>query len=81
MNAVKKVLIVGGGIGGPCAAIALRRNDIEVDPVELKTPWTAYGTEHPANVGISRLALHQALSKTTIALGASVRLGLRRQQD
>ncbi|AEA68398.1 MULTISPECIES: FAD-dependent oxidoreductase [Pseudomonas] len=128
MNAVKKVLIVGGGIGGLCAAIALRRKGIEVDLVELKTQWTVYGVgiiqqsnvvremaklgvldgyldaayafedltinttageqlvripgqrlagpEYPANVGISRLALHQVLSETTIALGASIRLGL-----
>ena len=128
MNAVKKVLIVGGGIGGLCAAIALRRQAIEVDLVELKTQWTVYGVgiiqqsnvvremaklgvldgyldaayafedvtinttageqlaripgqrlagpEYPANVGISRLALHQVLSETTIALGASIRLGL-----
>ncbi|WP_460095306.1 FAD-dependent oxidoreductase [Pseudomonas sp. H2_E02] len=128
MNAVKKVLIVGGGIGGLCAAIALRRKGIVVDLVELKTQWTVYGVgiiqqsnvvremaklgvlegylgaayafedltinttageqlaripgqrlagpEYPANVGISRLALHQVLSETTIALGASIRLGL-----
>ncbi|MDR6579133.1 FAD-dependent oxidoreductase [Pseudomonas extremaustralis] len=128
MNAVKKVLIVGVGIGGLCAAIALRRQAIEVDLVELKTQWTVYGVgiiqqsnvvremaklgvldgyldaayafedvtinttageqlaripgqrlagpEYPANVGISRLALHQVLSETTIALGASIRLGL-----
>ncbi|WP_460104610.1 FAD-dependent oxidoreductase [Pseudomonas sp. S2_D10] len=128
MNAVKKVLIVGGGIGGLCAAIALRRKGIEVDLVELKTQWTVYGVgiiqqsnvvremaklgvldgyldaayafedltinttageqlvripgqrlagpEYSANVGISRLALHQVLSETTIALGASIRLGL-----
>lgn len=128
MNAVKKVLIVGGGIGGLCAAIALRRKDIEVDLVELKTQWTVYGVgiiqqsnvvremaklgvldgyldaayafedvtiyttageqlaripgrrlagpEYPANVGISRLALHQVLIETTVALGASIRLGL-----
>ncbi|WP_210640538.1 MULTISPECIES: FAD-dependent oxidoreductase [unclassified Pseudomonas] len=128
MNSVKKVLIVGGGIGGLCAAIALRRQGIEVNLVELKTQWTVYGVgiiqqsnvvremaklgvldgyldaayafedvtiystageqraripgqrlagpEYPANVGISRLALHQVLSQTTIALGASIRLGL-----
>ena len=128
MNAVKKVLIVGVGIGGLCAAIALRRQAIEVDLVELKTQWTVYGVgiiqqsnvvremaklgvldgyldaayafedvtinttageqlaripgqrlagpEYPANVGISRLALHQVLSETTIALGASILLGL-----
>lgn len=128
MNAVNKVLVVGGGIGGLCAAIALRRKGIEVDLIELKAEWTVYGVgiiqqsnvvremaklgvldgyldaafafedvtinttagqqlvripgqrlagpEYPANVGISRLALHQVLSETAIALGASVRLGL-----
>lgn len=43
MSAVKRVLIVGGGIGGLCAAIALRRQEIEVDLVELKAQWTVYG--------------------------------------
>lgn len=128
MSAVKKVLVVGGGIGGLCAAIALRRKGIVVDLVELKAEWTVYGVgiiqqsnvvremaklgvldgyldaafafedvtistsagqqlaripgqrlagpEYPANVGISRLALHQVLSETAIALGASVRLGV-----
>ncbi len=128
MSAVKRVLIVGGGIGGLCAAIALRRQDIEVELVELKAQWTVYGVgiiqqsnvvremaklgvldgyldaayafedvtinttageqlaripgqrlagpEYPANVGISRLALHQVLSETVAALGVSVRLGL-----
>ncbi len=128
MNAVNKVLVVGGGIGGLCTAIALRRKGIAVDLVELKSEWTVYGVgiiqqsnvvremaqlgvldgyldaafafedvtinttdgqqlvripgqrlagpEYPANVGISRLALHQVLSETAIELGASVRLGL-----
>lgn len=128
MNAVNKVLVVGGGIGGLCAAIALRRKGIAVDLVELKAEWTVYGVgiiqqsnvvremaklgvldgylgaafafedvtinttagqqlaripgqrlagpEYPANVGISRLALHKVLSETAIELGASVRLGL-----
>lgn len=128
MNAVNKVLIVGGGIGGLCAAIALCRKGIEVDLVELKAEWTVYGVgiiqqsnvvremaklgvldgyldaafafedvtinttdgqqlvripgqrlagpQYPANVGISRLALHKVLSETAIALGASIRLGL-----
>ena len=128
MNAVSKVLIVGGGIGGLCTAIALRRKGIEVDLVELKAQWTVYGVgiiqqsnvvremaklgvldgyldaayafedvaiygpagqqlaripgqrlagpEYPANVGISRLALHNVLCETTLQLGAQVRLGL-----
>lgn len=128
VNAVKKVLVVGGGIGGLCAAIALRRKGIAVDLIELKAEWTVYGVgiiqqsnvvremaklgvldgyldaayafedvaiygpggqllaripgqrlagpEYPANVGISRLALHNVLSETAMELGAAVRLGL-----
>lgn len=128
MNAANKVLIVGGGIGGLCAAIALRRKGISVDLVELKAEWTVYGVgiiqqsnvvremaklgllddyldaaydfedvviygpdgqllaripgqrlagpEYPANVGISRLALHKVLSNKALELGTNVRLGL-----
>ena len=128
MNTVNKVLIVGGGIGGLCAAIALRRKGIAVDLVELKAEWTVYGVgiiqqsnvvremahlglldayldaayafedvviyttegqqlvripgqrlagpQYPANVGISRRALHKVLSETAIELGTQVRLGL-----
>lgn len=128
MNKVSKVLIVGGGIGGLCAAIALRRNGIEVDLVEINPEWTVYGVgiiqqgnvvremaklgvldgyldaafafedvtintatghqlaritgerlagpNYPANVGISRLALHKVLSETASDLGTSIRLGL-----
>ncbi|RTR53442.1 FAD-binding protein [Pseudomonas aeruginosa] len=127
MNTVSNVLIVGGGIGGLCAAIALRRKGIAVDLVELKTEWTVYGVgiiqqsnvvremhrlglldayldaayafedvaiyttdghqlaripgqrlagpEYPANVGISRRALHKVLTETAIGLGTKVRLG------
>ncbi|MFA7822960.1 FAD-dependent oxidoreductase [Aeromonas dhakensis] len=128
MSEISKVLIVGGGIGGLCAAIALRRQGFAVDLVEIKSEWTVYGVgiiqqsnvvremarlgvldryldaayafedvgiydlqgkplvripgqrlagpEYPANVGISRLALHQVLSTTAIELGTQVRLGL-----
>ncbi|WP_277964383.1 FAD-dependent oxidoreductase [Pseudomonas sp. RIT-To-2] len=127
MTAVSNVLIVGGGIGGLCAAIALRRKGIEVELVELKAEWTVYGVgiiqqcnvvremarlgvldgylnaafpfedvalynadghtlaripgqrlagpHYPANVGISRLALHQVLSTRAAELGTRIRLG------
>jgi 2-polyprenyl-6-methoxyphenol hydroxylase-like FAD-dependent oxidoreductase len=39
---IKKVLIIGGGIGGLSTAIALRRADISVDLVEIKTEWKVY---------------------------------------
>jgi 2-polyprenyl-6-methoxyphenol hydroxylase-like FAD-dependent oxidoreductase len=43
MAIVNKVLIVGGGIGGMCAAIMLRRQGIDVDLVELNPQWAADG--------------------------------------
>ena len=128
MGEVNKVLIVGGGIGGLCAAIALRRAGVAVDLVEIKSEWTVYGVgiiqqsnvvremarlgvldaylgaafpfddvgiydlkgnplaripgarlagpEYPANVGISRLALHKVLCKTVIDLNTTIRLGV-----
>lgn len=128
MSNVNRVLIVGGGVGGLCAAIALGRQGVAIDLVELKSEWTVYGVgiiqqsnvvremaklglidayldagiafedvviygdegqqivripgqrlagpEYPANVGISRRALHKVLSESAIASGAQVRLGL-----
>lgn len=43
MSIVKSALIVGGGIAGMCAAIELRKRDIEVDLVELDPEWRVYG--------------------------------------
>ncbi|HSV52356.1 MAG TPA: FAD-dependent oxidoreductase [Burkholderiaceae bacterium] len=43
MALVNKVLIVGGGIGGMCAAIQLRKQGIAVDLVEINPQWTVYG--------------------------------------
>ena len=43
MPDVNKVLIVGGGIGGLCLAIALRDRGISVEVVEIKSVWTVYG--------------------------------------
>ncbi|RPH30183.1 2-polyprenyl-6-methoxyphenol hydroxylase [Buttiauxella warmboldiae] len=125
--ASRKVLIVGGGIGGLCSAIALRRAGIEVDLVEIQASWRVYGVgiiqqnnvvremqrlgvleryldaawpfdsvsihtpdgkqlakfpgqrlageKFPANVGISRLALHQVLCDTAKELGAQISTG------
>jgi 2-polyprenyl-6-methoxyphenol hydroxylase-like FAD-dependent oxidoreductase len=124
----KKVLIVGGGIGGLSLAIALRNRDIAADIVEIKKVWTVYGVgiiqqsnvvramaqlgivdkylaasfpfesvgiytqqgnrvamlpgkrlagpEYPANLGISRLKLHEVLSHEAQARGARVTLGI-----
>ncbi|MFT4257635.1 MAG: FAD-dependent monooxygenase, partial [Pseudoxanthomonas sp.] len=42
MARVNNVLVVGGGIGGLTAAIALRKAGIEVDLVEINTDWKVY---------------------------------------
>jgi 2-polyprenyl-6-methoxyphenol hydroxylase-like FAD-dependent oxidoreductase len=43
MSDVRRVLVVGGGVGGLSTAIALRRLGIEVDVVEVNPNWDVYG--------------------------------------
>jgi 2-polyprenyl-6-methoxyphenol hydroxylase-like FAD-dependent oxidoreductase len=43
MSNVKKVLIVGGGIGGLATAIALQKAGIQTEIVEKQTEWNVYG--------------------------------------
>ncbi|MFD2719602.1 FAD-dependent monooxygenase [Hymenobacter monticola] len=43
MASVKKVLVVGGGIGGLSAGVALRQAGIEVDIAELHPTFDVYG--------------------------------------
>lgn len=43
MSSIKKVLIVGGGIGGLSTGIALRRAGIEAEIVELQKEFNVYG--------------------------------------
>jgi 2-polyprenyl-6-methoxyphenol hydroxylase-like FAD-dependent oxidoreductase len=40
---ISKVLIIGGGFSGMAAAIELRKQDIEVDLVEIDPGWRSYG--------------------------------------
>lgn len=127
MAAKRKVLVVGGGIGGLSAAIALRRAGLPVGLVEINAEWTVYhvgivmqgnavramvalgivekciaagfpydgvvfrdlagnvlmdihgipiaGPHWPTDIGLTRPALHKALSETALELGTKVRLG------
>jgi 2-polyprenyl-6-methoxyphenol hydroxylase-like FAD-dependent oxidoreductase len=43
MSSVKKVLIVGGGIGGQSAAIGLKKGGIDVQIVEIHEAFNVYG--------------------------------------
>jgi 2-polyprenyl-6-methoxyphenol hydroxylase-like FAD-dependent oxidoreductase len=43
MATINKVLVVGGGIGGMSAAIALRRGGMHVDLIDLDPHWRVYG--------------------------------------
>lgn len=40
---ITNALIVGGGIAGLSAAIALRRRNVEVDVIEINPEWSVYG--------------------------------------
>jgi 2-polyprenyl-6-methoxyphenol hydroxylase-like FAD-dependent oxidoreductase len=43
MSIVQKVLIIGGGIGGLTAAIALKRKGIDAEVIEQNPAWSVYG--------------------------------------
>jgi 2-polyprenyl-6-methoxyphenol hydroxylase-like FAD-dependent oxidoreductase len=43
MVGIEKALVIGGGIGGMCAAIELRKRGVEVDLVEIDPQWRVYG--------------------------------------
>jgi 2-polyprenyl-6-methoxyphenol hydroxylase-like FAD-dependent oxidoreductase len=43
MIGISKVLVIGGGIGGMCAAIELRKRGVNVDLVEIDPQWRVYG--------------------------------------
>jgi 2-polyprenyl-6-methoxyphenol hydroxylase-like FAD-dependent oxidoreductase len=50
----EKILIVGGGIGGMCAAIELRKRQIPVDLVEIDPQWRVYGAGITINAATLR---------------------------
>jgi 2-polyprenyl-6-methoxyphenol hydroxylase-like FAD-dependent oxidoreductase len=43
ITSVQEALIVGGGIGGMAAAIALSERGVKVDLIDLDPQWRVYG--------------------------------------
>lgn len=43
MVPIKNVLVIGGGVGGMCAAVELRKLGLAVDLIEIKPRWGADG--------------------------------------
>ncbi len=69
MTDVKRILVVGGGIGGLTSTIALRRAGFAVDVVEKNPAWDVYGVGiiQPGN---ALRALHQlGLAEAAVAQG------------
>jgi 2-polyprenyl-6-methoxyphenol hydroxylase-like FAD-dependent oxidoreductase len=69
MRPVRRILVVGGGIGGLSSTIALRRAGFEVDLVEKNPAWDVYGVGilQPGN---ALRALHElGLAEEAVAHG------------
>jgi 2-polyprenyl-6-methoxyphenol hydroxylase-like FAD-dependent oxidoreductase len=71
MPAVERALVVGGGIGGLTAAIALRQQRIAVDLVEIKREWTVYGVGIIQPNNALRALAKIGLADRCVAYGAS----------
>jgi 2-polyprenyl-6-methoxyphenol hydroxylase-like FAD-dependent oxidoreductase len=71
MSAVSKVLVVGGGIGGLTAAVALCRQRIAVDLIEVKPDLSVYGVGIIQPNNTLRALSQIGLAQRCIALGAA----------
>jgi 2-polyprenyl-6-methoxyphenol hydroxylase-like FAD-dependent oxidoreductase len=72
MTDVRKILVVGGGIGGLCTTIALRRGGFDVDLVEKNPAWDVYGVGiiQPGNA--LRALNELGLAKEAVAQGHQI---------
>jgi 2-polyprenyl-6-methoxyphenol hydroxylase-like FAD-dependent oxidoreductase len=71
MPAVSKVLVVGGGIGGLTAAVALRQQGIGVELIEIKPDLSVYGVGIIQPNNTLRALSQIGLAQSCIALGAA----------
>ena len=69
MSPVRKLLIVGGGIGGLAAAIAARRAGVEVDLVEIQREFKVYHVGIIVQGNCIRAMAALGIAKDAIAAG------------
>ena len=70
MAAVRKVLVIGGGIGGLTAGIALRQAGVDVDLIEINPAFSVYGVGIIQPNNTLRALNRLGLAKRCVALGA-----------
>jgi 2-polyprenyl-6-methoxyphenol hydroxylase-like FAD-dependent oxidoreductase len=73
MARVKRVLIVGGGIGGLALSIALRKTGIDVDIAEIMQTWTVYHVGIIAQSNLLRGLVSLGVADDCVAAGYSYR--------
>ena len=73
MAKAKRVLIVGGGIGGLALSIALRKSGIDVDMVEIMQKWTVYHVGIIAQSNLLRALVTLGVADDCVAAGYSYR--------
>jgi 2-polyprenyl-6-methoxyphenol hydroxylase-like FAD-dependent oxidoreductase len=69
MSAVRKVLVVGGGIGGLSTAIALRRAGIDVQVIEIDRDWKIYQVGIVVQANFIRAMAQLGIADQAIAAG------------
>ena len=70
MAAVKKVLVIGGGIGGLTAGVALRQAGVDVDLIEINPSFSVYGVGIIQPNNTLRALNRIGLARPCVVLGA-----------